>query len=93
MIDRKNFRQQLFAPGRVVATRGAMALGADFTELLDRHVCGDWGDCDCEDWEHNNRALREGTRLLSVYRLQGQRIYVITEWDRSLTTILLAEEY
>jgi hypothetical protein len=66
----------------------------DVLTALGRHVRGDWGDVDDDDWEANERALKEGTRLLSVYRSAGGvNFYVITEWDRSLTTILLQDDY
>ena len=65
--------------------------------LLQRHQIGDWGDVGPEDWRMNDRDLREGERLFSVYELDGGRsprvVYVITEWGRSVTTILLSEEY
>jgi hypothetical protein len=59
-----------------------------------RHARGDWGDLSSEDKLANKRALEEGTRLLSAYHLKtGQKIWIITEWDRSATTVLLPEEY
>lgn len=62
--------------------------------LLNRHVQGDWGDLDKHDRRENERALIEGTRLLSAYSLaSGVRIWIITEADRSATTLLLPEEY
>lgn len=62
-------------------------------ELLNKHREGDWGKLDDEDKEVNDDALREGGRVLSVYSLFGEDVYVITEWDRSRTTVLLTEEY
>jgi hypothetical protein len=63
-------------------------------EFLSRHESGDWGEVGPEDWESNEAAVREGTRLLSAYTLNtGVKIWIITEWDRSVTTILLPEEY
>ena len=87
-----------FNPGQVVATPGALAALAANTQLavqvLARHVTGDWGDVDAADWAVNNHALRAQERLLSVYRLaDGRCLYVITEWDRSVTTLLLPDEY
>jgi hypothetical protein len=87
-----------FSPGKIVATAGALdALleeGVSPLELLVRHLIGDWGDLDGEDQQANERALRDGDRLLSAYQLpSGQRLYVITEWDRSATTILRVEDY
>lgn len=89
-------RAPQFALGQLVATRGALAaLGhEEMLKALTRHAAGDWGELDAEDWEANERALREGARLFSVYRsAAGQRFYVITEWDRSCTTVLLPEDY
>lgn len=90
----------LFSLGRVVATPGALELlgeeGVTPFSLLSRHVSGDWGDVCSEDWKMNDRDLREGERLFSVYELddaRGPRVYIITEWDRSVTTILLPSEY
>lgn len=93
-----------FAPGRLLATPGALdALQAASTPpiaLLRRHLAADWGDVDDEDWQANDDAIAgEGkperqTRVLSAYNLPtGARIWVITEADRSATTILLPEEY
>ncbi len=85
-----------FALGQTVITAGAREAltHEDVLAALSRHVAGDWGEVDPEDWEANERDLREGGRLVSVYRSsQGAKFYVITEWDRSLTTVLLPEEY
>lgn len=63
-------------------------------EFLRRHARGDWGEVGAEDWRANDQALRNGSRLLSVYRLPtGVRVWIITEWDRSSTTLLLPDEY
>lgn len=61
--------------------------------LYNRHIKGDWGDVDDEDWETNNRSLRNGSRLLSVYELNEETIWIITEADREHTTFLLPSEY
>lgn len=87
-----------FALGQIVATPGALgAMGAAGQlplELLSRHVQGDWGDISEEDCLENEQSLNDGRRLLSAYRLRdGTRIWIITEADRSSTTILLPEEY
>ena len=84
-----------FHPGKVYATRGAVALGVDLTPFIDRHVRADWGDeLEFEDVLANENALTSGERLLSRYRISpGVSIYIITEWDRSVTTVLLPEEY
>lgn len=61
---------------------------------LRRHMAGDWGDVCDEDRVTNEFALRDGGRLFSVYKGEGMpTIWVITEWDQSVTTILLPEEY
>ena len=91
----------LFPLGQVVATPGAITVmercGIDPSDLLRRHVSGDWGDIDPEDAGLNDRAVRDGERLLSVYgaEIDGEdnRIWLITEWDRSVTTILRPDDY
>lgn len=87
-----------FNLGRVVATPAALELiaasGQSPAEFLDRHSTCDWGDVDEEDRQLNDAALNEGARLLSVYKTkQGQKVWIITEADRSSTTLLLPEEY
>ena len=63
-------------------------------ELLRRHMIGDWGDVDEDDWERNEKALAEGSRIVSSYLVGDlRRFLIITEADRSATTILLPEEY
>ena len=64
-------------------------------DLLTRHIKGDWGDVHPEDKGQNEEALLEGLRLMSVYRLPrtGETIWIITECDRSVTTLLLPEDY
>lgn len=87
--------QPRFPVGMTYATPGALALEVDLTRYLRRHHCGDWGDelCD-EDKAANEQALKDGSRLLSCYRTSaGDRLYIITEWDRSTTTIMLPDEY
>jgi hypothetical protein len=86
--------QPRFPIGKVYATPGALALNVDLTKYLRRHHCGDWGEELCaEDKQANEHSLKGGTRLLSRYFTPGGSIYIITEWDRSMTTILLPEEY
>ena len=85
-----------FALGRTVITRGALdALeGEDVHAGIARHANGDWGDVCPEDKKANDDALRVGARLLSVYHTSsGRKFWVITEADRSATTVLLPEEY
>ena len=63
-------------------------------QLLERHLCGDWGDVTENDARANELALRHGLRIMSWYQTScGTRIQIITEADRSATTILLAKEY
>jgi len=62
--------------------------------LFKRHQCGDWGEVCDEDAQANQEALRTGSRLMSVYRVHDtQNVWVITEADRSSTTLLLPSEY
>ena len=87
-----------FHPGHVVATPGALAALQEAGEspilYLRRHLQSDWGKLCNEDWEENNRSLKKGYRLLSAYTLStGERLWIITEADRSATTILLPDEY
>lgn len=87
-----------FLLGQTLATPGALATlsQAEQTpgEFLARHHSGDWGDLVEEDIAENELSLEKGFRLLSAYRLSsGARIWIITEADRSATTILLPEEY
>lgn len=90
--------QPLFPLGQIVATPGALAAfeasGDDPLAFVIKHVCLDPGDLSPEDIAENHLSLREGFRLLSAYRLSdGTRIWIITERDRSSTTILLPSEY
>lgn len=87
-----------FSLGRLVATPDAFAAlhvaGWAPTYLLRRHVRGDWGEISEADRGANERALQEGARLLSVYTLPtAVKVWVITEADRSATTILLPHQY
>lgn len=87
-----------FPLGRVVATPGALRaleraeqLPAEF---LDRHVNGDWGEVPEEDKQENEFSVEHGFRILSAYTTSaGETIWIITEADRSYTTILLPSEY
>ncbi len=86
----------LFELGQVVSTPGALdALSReDIGDALARHHRGDWGEVGRHDWRENETALREGFRLLSVYRgANAVKFWVITEADRSSTCVLLPEEY
>lgn len=87
----------LFAAGNIVATPGAIELlertHTNPIRLLQRHLCGDWGELCPEDVEANNQSLAEGLRVLSNYPIGEDRVWIITEADRSVTTLLLPEEY
>jgi hypothetical protein len=90
--------EPLFDLGRLVSTPEALAAcisqGISPASLIMRHVLGDDGDLDQEDKNANKRALRDGERIFSCYKLPDQRkCYVITEWDRSVTTLLLSDQY
>jgi len=85
-----------FNLGRIVATPNALAQLAqpDITLALCRHITGDWGELDEHDRQENELSLREGYRLLSAYHTtNGTKFWIITEADRSVTTILLPEDY
>ena len=87
-----------FSLGRVVATPGALRALEKAEQLpeefLDRHVNGDWGDVPEADKQENEVAIEQGFRILSAYTTSaGDRIWVLTEADRSATMILLPEEY
>ncbi len=92
-------RSPRFQLGQVVATPGALdaleRAGTTPLRLLGRHESGDWGDLSDDDIAENEFSLKEGFRLLSAYNLPdtGEKIWVITEADRSVTTLLLPEEY
>ncbi len=92
-------KQPLFSLGQIVATPGALAAlektGQQPQEFLSRHVRGEWGSDLCEeDRRENEVSLERGFRLLSSYRTNaGDKIWIITEADRSSTSILLPEEY
>jgi hypothetical protein len=98
-------RAPLFPLGQTVATPAALRVLAWFevtpAQLLDRHVTGDWGVLCDEDVEENELSLQEGFRLLSSYpvcdcaddKCDEHRVWIITEADRSATTILLPQDY
>jgi hypothetical protein len=87
----------LFQLGQIVATPGILELlestGKAPSEFIARHVSGDWGDLCDEDRELNDAALKHGSRLLSAYTVGNEKIWVITEADRSSTCVLLPSEY
>ena len=89
-----------FSLGRVVATPAALAALNDCggqvyaLTLIARHQGGDWGELPIEDHHANDQALVDDTRLLSAFTLPtGVKVWIITEWDRSVTTLLLPYDY
>ena len=93
-----NDPKPLFELGQIVGTPGALQVLQEAEqepfELLLRHVIGDWGDMSDEDKEENELSVEKGFRIFSAYKLKtGVKVWVITEWDRSATTILLPDEY
>jgi hypothetical protein len=85
-----------FRLGRLMSTPGALerVSHGEMLRALGRHVTGDWGNVCPEDAEANEAAVHERARLLSTYTTEtGERFWIITEADRSVTTVLLPEEY
>jgi hypothetical protein len=92
-----------FCLGQIVTTPGAISAmeesgqTADF--FLNRHISADWGEVGPEDWQLNDEAVKDGSRILSAYRtLKGTKLWVISDaaddkGHRAATTILLPEEY
>ena len=99
MLEQENQIAARVELGRLVATAGAIdafaEAGVTPREFLCRHQHGDWGEVSADDKAENESSLREGFRLLSAYSLPHteRKIWIITEADRSATTILLPEEY
>lgn len=92
----------LFALGKLVMTSGVEALLGRYPLLIERclsrHRVGDWGDVPADDWQANDRAVKVADRLVSSYPVNPdtpdtEKVWVITEWDRSVTTVLLPSEY
>jgi hypothetical protein len=91
-------RPPRFSLGQLVATPGALAAlgesGQDPLAFVQRHQAGDWGEVNDEDRQENDYSVQRGFRILSAYTLRtGVRLWVITEADRSATTLLLPDEY
>ena len=89
-----------FSLGQLVMTKGVHSKikdDVDFAvgvlDAFERYQRCDWGDLCDEDKAENKQALIEGERIFAVYNIGTEKIYIITEWDRSVTTILLPEEY
>lgn len=92
--------QGAFNLGKIVATPGALALFGEIpdgvyqmAQVVTRHRAGDWGELCAEDVATNDDAVKNGYRIMSNYPVNGKKVWVITEWDRSVTTILLPSEY
>ena len=84
-----------FPLGQVVITANARQQldPADVEQGLSRHARGDWGEVCPEDRKENEFSLKEGFRLLSVFRSKDTKFWIITEADRSVTTVLMPEDY
>lgn len=102
-VGEQTLYRELMKPGKVelgqlVATPGSLhvleSAGHIPPEFLLRHKHGDWGELEEEDRQANEAALSQGSRLLSAYQTRREeKLWVITEWDRSVTTLLLPAEY
>lgn len=86
--------------GRVVTTAGvaewidgSQSQAIEIARAVWKHRNRDWGLVDQEDWRTNDDAVVSGERVLSAYEICGRRVWIITEWDRSVTTVLFPEEY
>jgi len=98
MITITTLTKGLFPLGQIVATPGALDALAKAEQhpgdFLSRHLSGDWGELCKEDQKANQEALEADLRLMSVYVTRNQtKLWIITEADRSVTTLLLPEEY
>jgi hypothetical protein len=101
-----NTKKAKFYEGKVAVTQGIGNARLDndpffrfIKKCLNRHISGDWGNCCKEDRETNDDALKNDARLFSVYKIpktlgvRKEKIWIITEADRSSTTILFPSEY
>lgn len=95
--NNSNLYIPLFTLGKIVATPAARdaldTLNYSPLDLLRRHMSGDWGEMDNEDQQANREAVVLGSRVFSAYTIEETKFWVITEADRSATTILLPREY
>lgn len=89
-----------FKLGKLVMTRGVHSKikeDVDFAvgvlDAFERYRRCDWSDLSENDQAENEHALKEGERIFAVYNIGDEKLWIITEWDRSVTTLLLAEEY
>jgi hypothetical protein len=95
-IPIRNVTEAKFPLGRIFITAHAQAelTNEDVVAGLARHIHGDWGEVDPHDQQENELSLKEGFRLLSAYTSkQGTKFWIITEHDRSVTTVLLPDDY
>lgn len=86
----------VFRLGRIVVTPNALQsiTNEDILNAIQRHQAGDWGSLDSEDHNSNDRAVVSGGRIFSAYHAEnGTKFWIITEADRSVTTVLLPEDY
>ncbi|MBI4310081.1 MAG: hypothetical protein HY591_07110 [Candidatus Omnitrophica bacterium] len=91
-----NKKYAKFSLGQTIATPNALSklTSEDILKALDRHVAGDWGETSKEEQNENEHSLKKEFRLLSIYRGDnGTKFWILTEADRSLTTVLLPEDY
>lgn len=86
--------------GAIYATKGVAecasrnpAFMVELSIILARYCFGDWGELCKEDWEQNDYALIAGGRIMGSYGTCAGKVWIITEWDRSATTILFPDEY
>ncbi len=90
-------KRPLFRLGQIVATPGVLNLlnqhSVSAWPYIERHVSGDWGCVPPEDARENELSVQNGFRVLSAYDIAGQRVWIITEADRSATTLLMPYEY
>ena len=96
-------KQPKFKLGKIVATPGALAAlkeaGVDPVSLLARHQSGDWGDLCKADREMNEQAIKNERdkdnrqRVFSIYKIGRSTIYIISEHDRSVTSLLTSQDY
>ena len=91
-------KRRIFELGQILATPGALTAlqraGQEPGDFLRRHVACDWGDLSDEDQKENDYSLEHGFRILRSYRTNaGDKLWIITESDRSATTLFLPEEY
>ena len=89
-----------FSLGKLVMTRAVhdkMNSDIDFAigvlDSMERYRSCDWGDLSESDQAENEQALKEGERIFGLYNIGNEKVYIITEWDRSVTTILFPYEY